>query len=308
MSRDDSATDARRQVPPELSAWTPAYIDTIKLLNRRPLSTTTIARLRQLSGAWVEQEDWHFWHCLSVQQPAPNAVAFLRLVAPACVIHRVDIARDRICASPEEAAALHNAVKMCGTVPWHGRQRCREVGDDADDPVSTVYWAERGRRVALCYVRKDSASVLHVELRIKGAGTCRKYGLSNLETLIDADVAGTLDRHFRHSTVANWNRVNAIIEKATGDAVRQRRKIIVHDGNYGSMMYRPAHNRDEYQHFLEIRLNRLARSSRHGIDLLKVLPIQTLVDLFPKTARLLRHQPLLCISEEKVEKCRKTLR
>jgi hypothetical protein len=196
-----------------------AYIDTLKILLRRPLGTPEMHRLRQLVGRPLFQfrttlPRWPFR--LLLPQPSRAVCAFIAANCPGHIVGRVDLAVDFI--TPTAWEARSDAHWLARHVVQAGqrspRSRMRKF-------KGTKYWApstaRRGIRLYSDLPSKITGEpCAHVEIIRARAALCRSVGLATSKDFLADDLPAKLAGWWRRDValyrVGDAERLDADVE------------------------------------------------------------------------------------------------
>ena len=249
------------------------YVDTVQVLLRRQLSPEDARRLIKLSPPQkviLERRSWlQFPFRIRLHQPNSDALIYLDKVAADCLVNRIDISLDLVTASWEAADELREFFHRHLTQRWHGkRRRCTVEG--------TIYFSRAWqRRNIAIYNLREAPHTCHIEIRLYGALTLRRYGIRSLSDAVDLDGSAVIVRNCRLSALI-WARVERAIDDIVGNTVLLRHRKSGIKSNRGEI-------REEY----EVILSHCLRESddcRPPVRL-PLAPVQLWIDNCPYLVR-----------------------
>jgi hypothetical protein len=244
------------------------YIDTVQIVLRRRLSPDDARRVIELnhSGKVIlePRPAWQEYRFrIRLHQPQPDALMFLAKVASEYLVNRIDIAVDFITASREAADELREFLNRHLTQRWHGKRRRSTV-------EGTIYFSLpwRRRNIAV-YNLREAPHICHVETRLYGAQTLRRYGIRSLRDVIDLDGGAIITRNCRLSALV-WKNVQRAIDRIAGNTILHRYR------RYGMKSSR-AEAREEYEgHIMQFFL-----TDDLTLKELPLVPTQMWIERFP---------------------------
>ena len=202
-----------------------AYPDTLGCLVRYPLPPGLWEQLRSTgSGKVIPAKPLligrDLWQLCRIQRPTRDTVDMLANL-PRCIVCRVDVAVDFICATAQDACLAGSYFDKFLVQKWHGKRHKRQH-------KNSVYWnrdRQTARNIAL-YADKPSKTGMgpcaHVELRFSTAAACRRVGISEPRDLLrDIEVARLLQRQTRLARV-DARRFDRLIEQIARKRIRLR--------------------------------------------------------------------------------------
>lgn len=246
------------------------YSDTVQIILRRRLSPDDARRVHELNAPGrVILEPRPAWQGyrfrIRLHQPQPDALMFLAKVAGEYLVNRIDIAVDFITASREAADELREFLNRHLTQRWHGKRRRITV-------EGTIYFSRawRRRNIAL-YNLREAPHTCHLETRLYGAQTLRRYGIRSLRDVIDFDGGAVITRNCRLSALV-WTRVQRAIDKIVGNTVLGRHR-----------RYEVKSNRSEVREEYEVIITHCLRTDdwEPTADELALAPVQLWIERFP---------------------------
>ena len=175
-------------------------IDTARVLRRSRLTRLATKNLLGVAKGLVilsPSRSLSHPNAVHIQRPTVPALEAALAGDPLALITRVDVACDFTCLRDADLQELESALRKFVTQPWHRDRRERFV-------ERTVYLAHAAtsRNIVLYSDRPskiDGRPAVHLEVRLKGAGTLRRYGLADVDGIQKADWLAILRRNVRLS-------------------------------------------------------------------------------------------------------------
>lgn len=187
-------------------------IDTLQLLFSQPLPPGSIPRLENANRGGViarRSRCLSHPHLIRLQQPFIGALDFIASLTGQYLISRVDVAFDFHLRDGADLAEFDSFLRRHLIQRWHGIRR-------RSDFATTAYWGPTAARRNLAIYsdrpsKIDGTPVAHLELRLKGAGTCRARGLISVADIKNLSPISMLSRDVRLASIS-WRHLDRRID------------------------------------------------------------------------------------------------
>jgi len=195
-----------------------AYVDTVSVLVRKPLS---LSRLRRHNRGQViayksRARDCGYAYGYRVQQPSVPTLEYISTCHPDHLVTRFDLAVDFIVGSADDQSALADFLKQHLTQPWRGkRDRTVYEGTLYFGPAST----RRNVAVYLSRSKITGQPVVHLELRYSAAA-CRRRGVHRIGDLSALDIEACIRRDIKLTAIC-WRTADRAIDRLAAALMRK---------------------------------------------------------------------------------------
>jgi len=201
------------------------YIDTIQLVNKKPIESWIVRRLRDTTdGSVIPFRSRAFQYSrgggLRIHQPSDKTLATLIETVPNHLITRTDIPIDLLPRTQADTETLHHDLHMMITQPWRGHRIATTI-------EQTVYYGPRQtRRNVVIYSGRPSkvtsGRAVHLEFRYTNVASCQQRGITHAMDIVALDPLECVQRDFRLSAL-HWDLVDKRIQTEAYRFVRYYR-------------------------------------------------------------------------------------